>query len=147
MKHLSLILVVLSLSMSLFGQVRNFKEISKEILEQLNKMRMDSSSLLNCYESVYFNVAFEKSRKDFDFTGKKIGFITGSSGKTISNKRNYFDLERDRLSHNYSPNGGTLYIFDETQKEESGGYDAAIVYWSKVLVPVKDVVKRLKDKR
>jgi hypothetical protein len=39
---------------------------------------------------------------------------------------------------------GTLYIFDETQKKESGGYDAAIVYWSKCLIPIQDVVKRLK---
>ena len=87
---------------------------------------------------------FEKSRKDFDFTGKKIGFVTGSNGKTKSNKTNYFEREKDRFKRNYSPNGGTLYIFNATQKEESGGYDAAIIYWSKVLVSIENVVKQLK---
>ena len=106
-------------------------------------MGTDDCSLLNRYESTYFNVVFGKSRKDFDFTEKKIGFITGSSGKRISDKRKYFNLERDRLNRNYSPNIGTLYIFNATQKEESGGYDAAIVYWSKVLVPIESIVKLL----
>jgi hypothetical protein len=128
-------------------QIPNFNDIPKDILEQLGKMGIDNCSLLNTYESAYFNVIFEKSRKDFDFTGKKIGFITGSNGKTKSNKTNYFRLERDRFNRNTTTNGGTLYIFDAEQKEKSGGYDAAIVYWSKVLVPINDVVIRLSGKQ
>ena len=128
-------------------QVLHFDEIPIELLNNLNKMGVNDSSLLNYYESAYFNLIFEKSRKDFDFTDKKIGFITGSSGKTKSSKASYFKLEKDRFNSNYSPNGGTLYIFDEAQKEESGGYDAAITYWSKILIPIEDVVKRLKSKK
>jgi hypothetical protein len=135
---------MLSFGINLFGQVRKFEDIPKYILEQLGKMGVDNFPLLNCYESAYFNVLFEKNRKNFDFTDKKIGFITGSNGKTKSSKANYFALEKDRFNRNYTSNGGTLYIFDAVQKEVSGGYDAAIVYWSKVLVPAKDVAKRLK---
>lgn len=32
------------------------------------------------------------------------------------------------------------------QKAESGGYDAAIVYWSKFLLPIEDVIKKLQGK-
>lgn len=109
-------------------------------------MGVDDLPLLNCYESAYFNAIFEKSRKDFDFVGKKVGFITGSNGKTKSSKASYFEWEKDRFKHHYSTNNGTLFIFDATQKEESGGYDAVIVHWSKMLVPAKDMVKILQEK-
>ena len=138
-----LIIVYLFLSMNSLAQIPVFKDFPKCFLASLNEMGMDESPILNKCESEYFNIIFQCSRKEFDFTDKKIGFIL-RGGK--SNKKEYFDKERDRFTRNYSPNGGTLYIFDEIQKEESGGYDAAIVYWSKMLIPVKDVVKRLKGK-
>ena len=107
-------------------------------------MGVDTSPLLNSYESAYFNVIFKDSLKGFDFTGKKIGFIYSGAK---SNKMEYFKLEKDRFNRNYTLNSGTLYIFNATQKEESGGYDAAIVYWSKFVVPIEKVVERLKKKR
>jgi hypothetical protein len=147
MKNLLIMLIILSLSISLVGQVRNFNDIPKDLLEQLNKMGVDNLPLLNCCESAYFNVIFEKSRKGFDFTDKKIGFITGSSGKTVCSKKEYFDLERNRFNRNSTPNNGTLYIFNAEQTTASGGYDGAIVYWSKFVIPIEEVVKRLKDQR
>jgi hypothetical protein len=143
MKILAL-LVSLSLSVNLNSQVLKFDDIPKNILENLNKMGVEDCLLLNEHESNYFNSIFKNSRKDFDFTGKKIGFITGSSGNTLSNKKEYFHSEKDRFNHGYSPNNGVLYIFNEKQKEESGGYYAAIIYWSKTLVSVESVVKTLK---
>jgi hypothetical protein len=134
-------------TINLFGQVRNFNDVPSEILEQLNKMGVDNSSITNSYESTYLNIIFEKFRKDFDFKDKRIGFLTGSTGKTISNKKKYFDLEKYRLTHKLSPNNGILYIFDAVQKEEAGGYDAAIVYWSKFVIPIEKIIKRLKNKR
>ncbi|GHT62543.1 hypothetical protein AGMMS50239_16150 [Bacteroidia bacterium] len=143
MKHILITIMLLS-SVNLFGQIRNFKDIPKDILEQLDKMGVDNSPLLNSYESAYFNVIFKDSLKGFDFTGKKVGFIYSGAK---SNKQEYFKLEKDRFNRNYTPNNGTLYIFNAEQKAESGGYDAAIVYWSKFLVPIEKVVKRLKEKR
>lgn len=140
MKKLA-ILMMLFFSINLFGQVRIFDDIPKDILNQLDKMGVDELSLLNSDESAYFNVVFKENLMGFDFTGKKVGFIYSGAR---SNKKEYFDLEKSRFKLNLTPNRGTLYIFDTTQKEESGGYDAAIVYWSKILVSAKDVVKRLK---
>jgi hypothetical protein len=42
--------------------------------------------------------------------------------------------------------GSGLYIFDAAQKAESGGYDAAITYWNKFVIPTEEVVKRLKGR-
>jgi hypothetical protein len=140
MKYLTII-VMLFFGINLFGQVRNFNDIPKDILVHLDSMGIDDSPFLNCYESSYLNVVFKDSLKKFDFTGKKVGFLDRGAK---SNKKEFFGLERDRFNRNNSPNRGTLYIFDETQKKESGGYDAAIVYWSKFLLPIEEVVKRLK---
>lgn len=137
---------MLSLSINLFGQVQNSGD-NTIVLNQLKNIGVDNNPLLNDYESAYINMILKKSRKGFDFKDKKVGFITGSSGKTISNKQNYFNMQKKSLADKNIPcDNGILYIFDENQKKESGGYDAAIVYWSKVLIPAKDIVKRLKNK-
>ena len=128
--------------MNLFGQVRNFNDIPKDILEQLDKMGVDSSPLLNNHESAFLNVIFKDSLKGFDFTNKKVGFIKISGEK---GKIHYFNMQKKYFVDEKHPcDNGTLYIFDAAQKEESGGYDAAIVYWSKRLIPIQEVVKRLK---
>ena len=75
---------MLVFSISVFGQVYSFKNIPTEILDNLDKMGVDKSTLLNSYESAYFNVIFKDSKKDFDFTGKKVGFIASAYGNSIA---------------------------------------------------------------
>jgi len=141
MKYLAIIMMLFS-SINLFGQARNFNDIPKDILEQLDKMGVDGSPLLNSHESAFLNVIFKDSLKGFDFTNKQVGFIKISGEK---GKIHYFDMQKKHFADEKHPcDNGTLYIFDAAQKEESGGYDAAIVYWSKRLIPIQDVVKRLK---
>jgi hypothetical protein len=53
----------------------------------------------------------------------------------------YFNWTR---ANSTTVGGCGLYIFNAAQKEESGGYDAAIVYWSKMIIPTNDIVKMLK---
>ncbi|HEY5507822.1 MAG TPA: hypothetical protein VIK29_04055, partial [Paludibacter sp.] len=91
----------------------------------------------------FLNVIFKDCLKGFDFTNKKIGFLSVGSKR---NKKEFFIEERERYYNNSTTINGTLYIFNAIQKAESGGYDAAIVYWSKFIIPVEKVVKRLKDK-
>lgn len=50
------------------------------------------------------------------------------------------------FSRNQTPNSSTLYIFDKEQGKRPGGYDAAIIYWSKVLVPIDELISRLRGK-
>jgi len=104
--------------------------------------------LLNETEGAYLNRIFETTRKDFDFINKKIGFLTGSSGTKKSSKEYYFDMQEKHSNNKNSPcDNGTLYIFNADQKAESGGYDGAIVYWSKFLIPIEKVVKQLRENR
>ena len=127
----------------LFG--RNYDDIPKEILEQLDQIGVDNSPLLNYYESTYLNVIFKDNINEFDFKEKKVAFIkiSGENGKF-----HYFDMQKKHINDKKSPcNNGTLYIFNTSQKVESGGYDAAVVYWSKFIIPIEKVVKRLKGKR
>ena len=132
-------------SMNEFGQihelqVRSFAEIPKDLLENIDKMGIDNSLILNEYEGRYFNFIFKIDPQDFNLVGKKVGFLRS--------KTDYFRDTRERFYRNDGTVGGSnLYIFDATQKEESGGFDAAITYWSKRLIPTKDVVKRLKEKQ
>lgn len=128
-------------SINLFGQVRSFGDIPKDVLCQLDKMGCTEELVLNNYEGTYLNLVFKENTNEFNFINKKVGFIYGGAK---SNKKEYFDLEKDRLSRNDTPNRGTLYIFDEVQKEKTGGYDAAIVYWSKRLISEQDVINKLK---
>lgn len=142
MKHLAITMILLS-SMYLLGQVRNFNVIPKDILKQLDKMGVDNTPLLNNHESAYLNIIFKENLKGFNFTEKKIGFVrNGGKGKV-----HYFDMQKKHIIDKNSPyDNGTLYIFNATQKAESGGYDAAIVYWSKFVMPIEKIVKRLKEK-
>lgn len=136
------ILIITCLSMFIFSCIQANKRNSIEIMKQTE------DDLLLKEESTYLNKIFETTRKDFDFVNKKIGFLTGSSGRKKKSKKFYFDMqEKHSADANYPCDNGTLYIFNATQKEESGGYDAAIVYWCKFLLPIKEVIKRLKNSR
>jgi hypothetical protein len=140
MKYLIIIAVLFSY-MNLSGQIHSFNDIPEDILKQLNKMGVDTIPLLNSSESAYFNVIFKDNLNGFDFTNKKIGFLLAGSKR---NKKEYFEEERERFYNKSTPINGILYIFNSSQKKKSGGYDAAIVYWSKFLIPIDKVVKKLK---
>lgn len=55
-------------------QVHNLSEIPKYLLENMNKMGLDSSSILNEYEGKYLNYIFKIDQKDFNLVGKKLAF-------------------------------------------------------------------------
>ena len=62
-----------------------------------------------------------------------------------NNKSGYFEMQKDYMADAGCPyDKGILYVFNEEQKTRSGGYDAAILYWSKIALPINDVVKKVK---
>ena len=101
-------------------------------------MGVDNSSILNEYEGRYFNFIFNIDPQNFNLVGKKVGFL--------GSKVDYFSDTRSPDRNFTTVGGSSLYIFDTTQKVETGGYDAAIVYWSKFTLRPEDVVKRLRTK-
>jgi hypothetical protein len=127
-------------SQTIFRKVGYFAEIPTELLSNIDKMGVDSSLIFNEYEGMYLNFIFKLNTQDFNLVGKKVVFL--------GSKMAFFKDERDWFSRGCKGGvgGTTLYIFNAKQKVESGGYDAAIVYWSKFVIPIEKVIKRLKKK-
>ena len=144
---------LLIFSMILFGcstdihsQIKQFNDFPKEVLEQMDKMGIDEKSLLTKIEADYFNILLQDLRNNFDFCGKKVAFLTGSLGRTIGYKKEYFEGELTNLQRNNPPNFVQLFIFNEAEVKQTG-YDAVIIIGSKKYLTKKEVVKRLKDLR
>jgi hypothetical protein len=122
----------------------NFGNIPKEIAMNMDKMGIDQSEILNEYEGAYINALLVNKSKKLDCVGKKIAFYASSSGDLKIDKQAFFYSERERLKQGLSPAAWVqLCIFNNEEKQESGGYDAVIISWSKVLVTNKNAVKRL----
>lgn len=138
------LLVIVCLAIFVFG-CSSIHKCNSNNMEQTNIT--NDYLLLNEIEGAYLNRIFETTQKGFDFMNKKVGFLTGSSGTKKSSKEHYFEMQEKHSNNKKSPcDNGTLYIFNATQKEESGGYDAAILYWCKLSLPIEEVAKRLKGK-
>ncbi|MBK7103679.1 MAG: hypothetical protein IPH62_00130 [Ignavibacteriae bacterium] len=100
---------------------------NKTYSQDFNLLGLDSNLVLTKYESDYFNNSFQKERKSFDFTNKKIGFFTGTEGQHLITKRDYFDSIKDRLDRQYDNlSYDQLVILNEAEKIKSGGFDAVI---------------------
>ncbi|MBN2260298.1 MAG: hypothetical protein JW702_07120 [Clostridiales bacterium] len=94
---------------------------------------IDNNIKLNKYESDFLNDYLKEQRDTFDFSQKRIAFITGSSGSIIGNKKDYFkDINKWDKDYN-SKIVTSLVIFNDNEKELSGGYDAILTYWVKLL--------------
>ena len=112
--------------------IKAFSRREKSLPKNLYKLGLDNNLLLTKYEAEYFNMKFKD--RGFDFNNKMIGFFIGNNGSSIQTKKEYFDRLKERLSHNYSASMDILIVLTEEQKIESGGFDAIIVSWSKLMV-------------
>lgn len=82
------------------------------------------------------------------FTERELHFFKGNAGTIKSTKKEYFD----RIKYFVNQKGylplctDQLVIFNEDQVAKTG-YDAAIVYQSKRLVPINEVVRKLRKSK
>ncbi len=111
--------LLLILRFGLFGQT-------------IDSLGLDNNARLTKYESEYFNNEFKDWRKEFDFTDKKVAFITGSSASKHQTKTHYFKEVTDRLKHNLKMSHSPVFLTQE-EKIESGDYDVIVLYWVKVM--------------
>lgn len=100
--------------------------------QNLDECGIDSNPKLNLTESKFLNEYLSDRRNEFDFTNKKIIFVTGNSGNFIKDKSDYFKNVRERIGTN-SRIGSDIIVLTEDEKIKSGGYDAIVTYWIKVL--------------
>jgi hypothetical protein len=106
------------LTIGLFGQT-------------IDSLGLDNNPRLTKYEAEYFNNEFKDWRKEFDFTDKKVAFLTGSTANKHLTKTNYFNEVKSRLKDNYGMTHSALYLTEEEKLKS--GYDAIIVSWVKLL--------------
>lgn len=110
----------------------------------LDMSKIDNNSTLNKYESDFLNHYLKDERKQFEFTDKRIIFVTGSTGNEIRSKIDYFN-EIDNWNKKYNRKIATsLYIFNDEENEESGGYDAILTYWVKTVPNKQKIIKKVK---
>ena len=99
--------------------------------QTIDSLGLDDNPQLTKYESDYFNKEFKDWIKDFDFTDKKIAFLTGSTANKHLTKTDYFNEVKSRLKDNYGMTHSALYL--KKKKKLKSGYDAIVVSWVKLL--------------
>ena len=100
-----------------------------------DSLGIDDNPTLNENEVELLNSLLAESRGDFDFSGKKVAFIIGNTGRTIVSKSNYFKnsvvpwIEKDSVPRIF------MVKLTESEKQKSGGYDVLVLSWVKVFTP------------
>lgn len=128
------ILIFTIVSLHLYGQ-------------QLNNCGQDNSSTINNDEARFLNLYLADEKNKFDFSSKKIAFVTGSGGSRIGTKNEYFKEIRECNLRN-SRIATSFIAFTDDEKVNSGGYDAIITYWVKISIGDKTkrkIVDKLKS--
>lgn len=115
--------------------------ISAQSLDSLGK---NDDPVLSHYESEYLNKELKGQRKSFDFTDRKMIFITGSSATNFLTKSDYFK-EVKKKNKTKAGIHQTLVIFDIDEIKDTG-YDGMIMVEVKLLTDKrkKEIVKLLK---
>lgn len=133
---------LLVINLLLFGNIA--------ICQNLDSLGSNDNSLLNSSESSFLNIQLEQQRQrlKLDFSGKQIGFATGHGPKNygILSKSEFFKEAKDFYnSTNTHLSNLILVVFTEQEKQESGGYDAVVVSWSKFGVDNKARAQLIND--
>lgn len=103
----------------------------------------DDHPVLTSSEATFLNNYLSEKPHGFDFTGKKIFFLTGNIGTTTGTKSAYFSNIR-QWQKNDQKIASELIIFTPEQKQESGGYDGVLTYWCKTVPSTGRVLERVK---
>mgnify|MGYP006111763513 CR=1 FL=1 len=117
---IKILLVLFCFPLIGISQIRNFEEIP----ENFDKMGVNDDAYLNSFESDYFNFILQNTRGEFDFTSKKIGFIMSSNPN--SRKSDYFNSKKSRFEGGSTTVSSYFYLFNESEKDISNGYDGVI---------------------
>lgn len=131
-----------------------YNRVSKDIVPYTIADNGNDALHLSNSETLALNELFSDERGDFSFEDKKIAFINPYGSL---DKRKYFGIYDNGLyKFGIYDNGlykrslyplekGNLYIFDAKQTVQSGGYDAAIVYWNVNIFRKEDLIAYIKN--
>jgi hypothetical protein len=118
--------------MKIFTLIISFLFIGNVFGQSSDSLGIDNNLTLNRQEINFLNTSLKNSRDTFDFTNKKIAFVTGSSGSKLISKQEYFlTCVRPWTDKGSSPQ--IFFIRLTTQeKQKSNGYDAVVMSWVKL---------------
>jgi hypothetical protein len=115
--------------------------------QNLERCGINTSPFVTENEALFLNRYLKAERLNFDFRGKKIAVVTGSSGMVVQTKRDYFDA----VKANPKTGDGKIATFciflTELEKQESGGYDVVLAEWVKAHPQSKKLIKKLAQTR
>lgn len=100
--------------------------------DNLHLVGNDNSSDLTDEDVAFFNQIYHD--RDFDFKNKKIAFINPhlNGQESIRTKKEFIEKIKKHLENDFLyPASEDLAILTETEKKETGGYDAMIIYQNK----------------
>ena len=100
-----------------------------------DSLGINNNAILNENEVELLNSLLKKTREGFDFTDKKVAFITGSNGGTIVSKSDYFRNSVTSWIEKDSEPQIFMVKLTEDEKMKSGGYDVLVLSWVKVFTP------------
>jgi hypothetical protein len=125
-------LLTISILFSTFGlSAQNYRHIG-----------VDDYPILNQNEVILLNKLLQQQNDGYDFTGKKVAFITASNGSRIVTKSDYFKnsvipwIEKDSEPQIF------MVRLSENEKVKSGGYDVLVFSWVKAYSK-KRLIKQL----
>ncbi len=100
--------------------------------QNLAECGIDNNPKLTQAESEFLNEYMtEHNKQNFDFTDKKVFFVTGNSGNKFGTKSDYFDKIKQR---NQTDDKIATWVVKLTEKEQiESGYDVIVTYWVKVV--------------
>lgn len=118
--------------------------ISKQIQTKNNSFeKLSNNNSLNEKEVELLNSLLGITTDIYNFEGKKVAFITGSSGSHILHKSDFFETcINPWTAENKNP---PIFIvqLNEKEKIKSGGYDVLVLAWVKVFTKKEKVIKLL----
>jgi hypothetical protein len=117
--------------------------------QKTDSLGIDNNSILNKNEVELLNSLLKETRDRFDFTDKKVAFITGSMGRTIVSKSDYFRNSVIPWIKTDSEPQIFMARLTEDEKMKSGGYDVLVLSWVKVFTPKSQekVIKKLGNEK
>lgn len=91
---------------------------------------IDNAAIIDTSEAEFLN-DYYRDRGSFDFSAKKIAFVTGGGASIISSKNEFFNHVKQWKDNHNTTIETRLVVLNSQEKEMSGGYDAIILFWVK----------------
>lgn len=103
--------------------------------QNLAECGIDNNPKLSHLESEFMNgYVKDQEQKDFDFTGKRVLFVTGNSGHTIGRKSEYFKFIKDWDADGHKIATWVVALNpNQNEQLKAAGYDVMVTYWVKFL--------------